>query len=115
MIVPVEAVYESGKLRLQSSLPLPEYTIVTALVKSPLGTSEEEDAWQFIQQQLQRYTIGGPFENLETPASHNTIEKNLLKVWESPDDNGAVFHWESRTMRDFFTGFVRLQYRIFRS
>jgi two-component system NtrC family response regulator len=105
MIVPVEAIYESGKLRLQNALPLPEYTIVTALVKSPLGTREEEDAWQLIQAKLQRYATEGRFEDFEVSASHNIIDKTLLKVWESPDKNHTeipVSEWESSSMRDFF-------------
>jgi two-component system NtrC family response regulator len=46
MIVRIEAIYESRMLKLREALPLPEHTTVTAQVKLPLGTREEEDAWQ---------------------------------------------------------------------
>jgi predicted DNA-binding antitoxin AbrB/MazE fold protein len=59
MIVHIEAIYESGLLKLQKPLPLPEHTAVAALVKSPLGTREEEDAWRFIQEGLPPYATEG--------------------------------------------------------
>jgi DNA-binding NtrC family response regulator len=46
MIVRIEAIYESRMLKLEKALPLPEHTTVTAQVKLPPGTGEEEDAWQ---------------------------------------------------------------------
>src|ERR1035441_204308 len=105
MVVRIEAIYESGMLKLQKALPLPEHTAVTALVKSPLGTREEEDAWQFIQEGLPLYTTEGQFEGPATSASHNRIDESLLKVWEAPNDDhleDAVSQWESSSMREFF-------------
>ena len=105
MVVRIEAIYESGMLKLQKALPLPEHTAVTALVKSPLGTREEEDAWQFIQEGLPLYTTEGQFEGPAAFASHDIIDKSLLEVWEAPNDNhleDAMFQWESSSMREFF-------------
>jgi|ERR1035437_2245744 two-component system NtrC family response regulator len=106
MIVRIEAIYESGLLKLQEALPLPEHTKVTALLKSPLGTREEEAAWHFIQEGLPPYATEGQLEGSGAAASHNIIDKPLLKVWESPDDihlEDAMSQWESSSMQEFFT------------
>src|ERR1022692_4620356 len=86
MIVHVEAIYESGMLKLKEALPLPEHTTVTALVKSPLGTAEEADAWKFIQEGLRTYAIEGQIRDWGEATSHNIVDKRFLEVWESPDD-----------------------------
>jgi two-component system NtrC family response regulator len=105
MIVHVEAIYESGMLKLKEALPLPEHTTVTALVKSPLGTAEEADAWKFIQEGLRTYAIEGQIRDWGEATSHNIVDKRFLEVWESPDDihlEDTMAQWESSSMHEFF-------------
>ncbi len=95
MIIPVEAIYESGKLTLQKPLPLPENAVVTGLIKSSLGIHQEDTAWQ----KIQCFVNSGLFEDLDTFAATSSrqsatfptgqIEPSFPK--KSPDSLGEKF------------------------
>ncbi len=106
MILHVEGTYESGMLKLKESLPIPEHTTIIGLIKSPLGTRSEDDAWRLIQDSLAFYATTGPFAVSEALTSHVPINRSLLEVWEAADDhhlNDASSQWQSGPMRDFFS------------